>query len=118
MPLSQTEKQNYIDAIHRIWPALSQYSADDVNEEAARVLKMVVADIDNASKGIAAVHELVKGLKDWFSAKGWVELTKEMAKTIIEVVDKLENGNKRYRIVIQTAALKYRSMMEIALMDI
>ena len=118
MPLSQTEKQNHIEVIHRIWPALSQYSASDVNEEAARVLRMVIADIDNASKGIAAVQKLVEGLRDWFKADGWVELTKEMVKTIKDVFDALENGNRRYRIIIQTAALKYRSMMEIALMDL
>ena len=118
MSLTQAEKAYYIEVIHRIWPALSQYSASDVNEEAARVLKMVIADIDYASKSLEAVHELVKGLKDWFSADGWVELTKAMYETIIEVIDKLGNGNKRYRIIIMTAALKYRSMMEIALMDL
>ena len=118
MSLSQAEKERYIAVIHRIWPALSQYSASDVNEEAARVLKMVIADIDYASKSLEAVHKLTARLKDWFNAKGWVELAKEMYDTILEVIDALENGNKRYRIIIQTAALKYRSMMEIALMDI
>lgn len=118
MSLTQTEKEYYIDVIHQIWPALSQYNASDVNEEAVRVLKMVVADIDYASKSLEAVHRLTASLKDWFNAKGWVELTKEMYKAIKDVIDALENGNKRYRIIIQTAALKYRSMMEIALMDI
>lgn len=35
----------------------------------------------------------------------------------MNVADALEE-NRRYRIVILTAALKYRSMVEIALMDI
>ena len=118
MSLSQAEKEQYIRVIHRIWPIFSQYSADDVNEEVVRILKIVIADIDNASKAIAAVHELVKGLRKWFKADEWVELTEEMANTIIKVVTQLENGNRRYQIVIQTASLKYRNMMEDALMNL
>ena len=89
IPLSQTEKQNHIEAIHRIWPALSQYSADDVNEEAARVLKIVVADIDNASKSIAAVHVLTLGLTGWFNAATWLELSEAIFTTIMQIIDAL-----------------------------
>ena len=117
MTLDRQTQEQYIRVIHRLWPTMQHYTADNVNEEVARIVYTCIKDIDNASQGIAAVHELVKGLKDWFKADGWLQLVKSMADTIIEVADALES-NRRYRIVILTAALKYRSMVEIALMDL
>lgn len=71
MALDRQTQEQYIRVIHRLWPTMQHYTADDVNEEVARIVFTCIQDIDRASQGIAAVHELVKGLKDWFKADGW-----------------------------------------------
>ena len=117
MALDRQTQEQYIRVIHRLWPTMQHYTADDVNEEVARIVFTCIQDIDRASQDIAVIHEFAKKLRDFLTAKTWLDLAKEIVDAFMNVADALEE-NRRYRIVILTAALKYRSMVEIALMDI
>lgn len=116
--MKREDKERYIKIIHKIWPSAQSYTADDVNEEAARVTDLAVNDIAEASKGIAVLELAAKAVIIlYLDRKDPKSFTSDLYTAITDFLDVVE-GYKRYRIVIQTAALKYRSMIEIALMDI
>lgn len=116
--MKREDKERYIDIIRKIWPSAQSYSADDVNEEAARVTDLAVKDIAEASKSVAILETAARVVIAFYTNKvGSSSLASDLYSAITDLLDVIE-GKRRYQFIIKTAALKYRSMIEIALMDI
>ena len=116
--MKREDKERYIDIIHRIWPSAQSYTADDVNEEAARVTDLAVKDIAEASKSVAILETTARVVIAFYVNRvGSSSLASDLYSAITDLLDVIE-GKRRYQFIIQSPALKYRSMIEIALMDI
>ena len=89
-----------------------------MNEEAARVTDLAVKDIAEASKSVAILETTARVVIAFYVNRvGSSSLASDLYSAITDLLDVIE-GKRRYQFIIQTAALKYRSMIEIALMDI
>lgn len=108
----------YIQLIHSIWPSTQAYAAEDVNEEAIAITDRVVKEVAEATKGIEIFMVLAKiVIEGYRNRNNPLALAKDLASSINDLLDAVK-GNRRYRFIEMTAALKNRSMIEIALMNI
>lgn len=115
--MTNQSKENYIKLIHDIWPALSAYTADDVNEDAAGVADYVINELVRTCKPIALFSGTMSAIVELMKVKQPHELSDELYKQLHLLITGL-SSSRRYRVILNAAALKNRSAMEIALMDI
>lgn len=115
--LTQDIKEAYIGMVHKLWPQTHHYTANDVNEDVVRIVNTVVEETLRASQGVSGVIEALEELLPLYRAKTLWKFVKKTIKLFREVAEGLES-HRRYRFIIDTARLKYRSPIEIALMGL
>lgn len=116
--LTNEEQEKYIGLVHEFWPATKPYyTAADVNEEVAGIVDNVVDEVVRASRAVGFVAEIVKNLMPLLIDRGPQAVIKNFLSLLYDLV-KLLKENRRYRFIVDTAALKNRSALEIALMNI
>ena len=115
IPLTAELRQSYIEVIHKIQPALSNFTADDVTEEVANHMDSVLNSIVRCSNQMALVHELFEEFYMPFKINKWRKLIKKVSELYQDWRDRLEE-QPRYKSCIATAALNWRSTIEMALM--
>lgn len=117
MSMTQENKEYYIELIHEIWPATQQYTADDVNEDAARIVDFVVDEIESVCRPILYFAVTIKNLAPLLISRSPLSWTRSAVNLVKDLI-KASRSHPRYRVIADSAALKNRSMIEIALMNI
>lgn len=117
MSMTQEDKEYYIELIHDIWPSTQGYTADDVNEDAARIVDFVVEEVESVCRPIAYFGYIIRDLAPLMRNRSPLTMTKQFAKLFKHLYD-TARSHPRYRVISDSAALKNRSLIEIALMNL
>lgn len=125
MSLTTQQKQNYVDAINYIWDGAMQCnSVDYISSNVANLMNSIFYQIKDASKSVFLVdlasQTLIIKMVYGPTFKSW-EIFMDVAKSDMEgPISKWLNivkGKQGYSSVINSAALNYRSPVQIALYD-
>lgn len=118
MPLTPEMRQNYIDVIHKIWPrVMDRYNANDVTDEVVDMMDTILNSIAECSKAMEIIEEIYDEFYMPFKINKWRKIVSG-ALDVFEVWIKDLETHKRYQICITSAAWKWRSVMEMALMGL
>lgn len=117
MSMTTESKQYYIKLIHEIWLATQNYTADDVNEEAAEIAARVFREIVAVCRPIA-IFEGCR--KKYLSIMLDRKAPRFLAMVLYTFLNDLITAGKgsRLPLIIDSAAIKNRSMIEAALINL
>lgn len=115
LPLTPQLRENYIRAVHKIWPdTVGRYKASHVNEEVARIMDNVLNEIAECSKSMALIHELFEDFYMPFKLNKWRKIIMETIDVYVDWLDALEE-NRVYRSCVVGASRNWKSPMSLAL---
>lgn len=115
--MKKESQQYYIKLIHELFPSLRYYQADDVNEEAADVIDRVLAEIERVCRPIAMFQAVLKNLTPLLWQRTPRDITGALFDLCMELINLLRS-TPRYRFIVDAAAVKNRSVLEVALMGL
>ncbi|CAF1081425.1 unnamed protein product [Rotaria sordida] len=117
-PLDSIDRDNYHKLIQWIWGGVVRSSPDQINNECINIVNIVLDNVIECSKRLAMTEELIEEIFPLFKP---IKMTKKIYRLFKELIQEWIEASRDenvYQVCLDTAKLKWRSPIEIALSDL
>ncbi|CAF0806845.1 unnamed protein product [Rotaria sordida] len=117
-PLDSIDRNNYHNLIQSIWVGVVHSTPSLINYQCVDIVNTVLDNVIECSKRLAMTQELIEEL---FPLLKPIKMTKKIFKLYKELVEEWMEVNHyvdTYQVCLNTAKLKWRSPIEIVLLDL